>query len=331
MDPSQSQSQNQNPTQTQTPGSQDAIDSAAPPMTPEQLRDHAISVAEGADTPPVTPPASEPGTSTPGEGLDAKKLGLTVARLEKQLREQKASSDKTREDYEAILNRLKDPKQRYALIEEHGGNYQDWTQQLISGDAPQRDPKDIAIDELRQTVTELTGRLDKRDEGDQQRKQSQAVNEALQYAGNFLETNKDKYPFLSTMKQAGLLTNEAIKRHNDGNTVVGAEAEAAMAAEVEAKFAADIKNDVIQLSNNDAFVKMMAELGYQKIARKDVPETELTRRDSERVQTQTLTNDLSGEPSAGFDYHGASEQELRDRAIRFAEHAAAEERRSGQH
>ena len=322
--------ENQNATQAQaqTP---DLGDNTGSTLTTEQARENAISVAEGTAIPPVTPPTTPPPETQPtGEGLDAKKLGLAVARLEKQLRDQKAASDKTQEEYSAMLNRLKDPEQRYSLIEEHGGNYQDWTNQLISGTKEQRDPKDIAIDELKNTVQELAGRLDKRDEGEQKQNQTQAIEKARTYASDYLENNKDKYPYLHAMQRGDFIVSEAVRLNAEGTPVVGDEGEAELAASVEKKYIDSIKNDLVALSKLEPFSKLLGELGYSKTAQ-TVPETELTQRDNRVTQqNQTLTNDLSGEPTSGFDYSSANPQELRDRAIKVAEHNAQAERRNSQ-
>lgn len=293
-----------------------------PEPTDAELHANAVAAAEAVEAQQITPPPTE---EKPQEsGLDTKKLALQVARLEKQLRDQKAGYDKAQQEKEELVAALKDPEKRYALIEEHGGTYQDWTNQIVSGSKPQKDPRDLELDQIRQTLSQMQSQLEQRNKVEQEQTQNQALGEARQYAAKYLEDNKDKYPYLHATRHYDELINEAVRRNNEGLPVDDGE----IAAEVEAKLVEIIKGNLTSLSKLDSFSAMLSEFGYQRVAQ-SAQEKELTQRESVRGQTnQTLTNDLSGQPSSGFDYFSATDDELTQRAKKIAEQAAAEAQRN---
>jgi len=295
-------------------------------VTEAELRASAIAAAKAEEKPveapqaPTEPPATEQKESG---GLDAKRLALQVARLEKQIRDHKSTSDKTKADYDALINRLKDPEQRYALLEEHGGDYTDWTNRIVAGEKPQRDQRDVKLDQLEQTIQQLQSQLEQRQADEQKATQEQSQAKAHAYAKDYLETNKEKYPILHAMGRGDLLVNEAIARSKEGLPVNDDE----IASEIEKAAFDKIKTELSALVKLDAFASVLSELGFSKSAQ-HVPETEQTQRDKDTgYQNQTLTNDLSGQPSSGFDYSKATDDEVTEYARKRASEAVAAERR----
>lgn len=290
------------------------------------IRAQAIAAAT-KDEKPAEPaaPADPPATDPKDSGLDNNRLALTIARLEKQNREQKAAYEKHKEEYDSLVNALKDPEKRYELLEnQFGATYQDWTERLISGNKPQRDQRDIELDQLKQNFQQLQERFEQKSQSEQRAAQEQSNEKAKAYAREYLETNKEKYPVLHAMGRHDLLINEAIARSKEGLPINDDE----IAAEVEKASIQTIKSELSVLAQLDAFTSILSEMGFQKIAQR-VPETKQTQRDTKGgYEPQTLTNDLSGKPSSGFDYINATEDELRDHARNEAKKAREAYRRS---
>lgn len=314
-------------TQTQDTVASQATDPNVEPSEAE-LRADAIAATKGEEQPadpqsPAEPPTDSPATEPKENGLDAKRLALQVARLEKQMRENKAKSDKTQADYDELISRLKDPEQRYTVVEEMGGDYSDWTNRVVAGSKPQRDQRDIELDQLKDSVQQLQSQLEQRREDEQKATQEQSQAKAHAYAKDYLETNKEKYPIIHAMGRGDLLVNEAVARHNNGLPVDEEE----IASEIEKASVDKIKSELGALVKLEAFSSILTELGFQKNAQ-HVPETEQTQRDNDTgYQRQTLTNDLSGQPSSGFDYSTASDEEITEHARKRASEAVAAERR----
>lgn len=315
------------PTQQST---ETAPENNAPAPTEAEIRQQAIERVEAMTAEPegqtTAPPATE--DKPPESGLDAKKLALQIARMEKQLRDQKAASDKTREEYENLVNGLKDPEKRYELLEnQFGTTYQDWTERLISGQKPQRDARDIELDQIRQTVQALQSQLEEKKQDEQKQAQAASSAQAEQNAVKYLDDNKDKFPLLHiNPRGAAVLISEATKRYNEGTFTSDEE----LAAELEAATLDGFKSEIEKLKSVPAFVKLLHDAGFASSTR-NVSEIEPTQRETVPGSTnQTLTNDLSGEPSSGFNYKTATMDEIKARGRKIAEQKAAEQARREQ-
>lgn len=311
-------------------GQNHSTDTVDPQAAEAALRENVIkSVKESAaaQEPIEPPPAAPEEPKKDADGLNTNRMALQIARLEKQMREQKAAYDKKTEEHDTLVSALKDPDKRYELLEnQFGATYQDWTERLVAGNKPQRDARDIELEQLKQSIQQMQSQLEQRQETEKEHSQKQSVTAAHQYATKLIEDNKDKYPYLHIMQRGDLLVQEAVKLAQGGVTV-DKEKEEEIAAQVEANFVNLIKKDITILSKINAFDNLMAEYGYVKSAQK-VPETEQTQRDDKGTrESQTLTNDLSGQPSSGFDYLTASDEELRDHARKRAREAVEAERR----
>lgn len=316
----QAQDQNQ---ETQNKEVSDAL------RTKEELRHEAIEAISQKDQ------ATEEGKTEEeikqdekkNGGLDPRKLAISNARLEKQLRDMRSEIDeykKTKESYESILNKLKDPESRYNLIEEHGGNLSEWTDRVVQGGQPQKDERDLRLEQMEQTIFDLKDSLSKRSEEEQNATNQQRLEETRTYAKNFV-TENEGYEFTATLNQSDRLIQEAVRRQNEGIPIDDHE----IAQEIEKQTVELLKKQLSDLSKIKKFDEFMSDLGY--VRQQIDPKKEPTQRDrdqgnkteTEFVDRQTLTNDLSADPGDVFDYKANHPPEiLRDHAIKAAERIA---------
>jgi len=310
---------------TQTTQDQQSTEPQPSPEAIEaDIRAKAIEAAKEPETLATSATPAVPTAEPPREGgLDPKRLALQNARLDKQIREQKAAFDELKQQQDQLLAALKDPDKRYQTLEDQFGvTYQDWTERLVSGSKPQRDARDIELDQIKQTVQALQTQLDEKKQAEQQQAQVALNSQAENNAKTYLETNKEKYPMLfNNPKGAAILISEATRRYEAGTFTSDEE----LAAELEMASVNGFKSEIEKLVTVPAFVKLLNDAGFTNTAQK-VPETKQTQRENQGNKPFTLTNDLSSQPTSGFDYRTANEDEINDHARKNAFAAVQAER-----
>lgn len=297
--------------------------------THEELRASALEVAEKAveaEKPPAKQQEKAPEEKK--EDIDAayNRIAVQYGKLERQVREQQKSLEQmtaVQQERDALLQRLKDPTQRYQLIEEYGGDYREWTDQVLSSDEKPADPRDKAIEELR-------ARLAAREEADaknEQEREQQAVQQQMQQAREYarnLVAEGEQYEFTRALGQSDMLIMEYRRRIDEGEQPT--EEEVALA--VEKAVQERVKEQLGLLKDSKSFNELLAELGYthDKPARQERDQGDKPK----PASLKTLDNDLSAarSPADRVDTSKLSSEELRERAARAALKAerAAEER-----
>ena len=298
---------------------QAAIDATRPQEGQEQVQE-----GQGKEQEQVDPQFSQ------------QRLALEYARKEKDIRELKKQIKEmgaTKEQYDRLVEALKDPDLRYKTVEEFGGNLSEWTDRIITGGQPQKSEQDIAFENLQKELSSVKEQLQQRTQQEQQYLQQQGMERTRQYAKKFVnEDNKDKYPITAALNQSDLLIYETQRRYKEGEDYSD---EHNVAEHVEKRLFESLTNQLKSLSTVDKFHAILSELGYQKtgkpVATSESPQPAQTQQQGVRQESRTLTNDMSAEPSGRVDMRSIDDEYKKREiaAARVADIVAQHERNKG--
>ncbi len=117
---------------------------------------------------------------------------------------------------EELMRRLKDPSERYKVVEEFGGSYEEHSELAIKGDQPPKSPLELRLDRLEQENQALKKHIET---GDQKTKEQQAQERQQQIeaaAVNFVNENAAELPMIKALNRSQLVLMDFQQKVADG-------------------------------------------------------------------------------------------------------------------
>jgi len=257
-----------------------------------------------AAVPPVTPPAA-PVAAKPDENSVAQ-LAIARRKAEKRASELEDLNTKQAKDL-AVLESIRDPKKRFAAIEEHFGAdfYEKYTEHKLGAlqdDKPKLELPDDVRAKLAE-VDELKKRLTDREATEAEARKQLSQNADHQAAKSLIDTSKDKYPFLHALDGAALVVQEFNRLAEENGEDPDANE---IAASLEARTQENIEKQLTALAATARGRELLTKLIGQPASQ---PEPAVKR------GLTTLTNDDAAAPGDEPDLSKLSPQQLRARAL----------------
>jgi myosin heavy subunit len=147
-------------------------------------------------------PAPEPEPKTPAVDWEAK-YQKSVVDYGKQNKENRVMSQQMQElqtqiqQQQQVIDSLKDPNAALQVLEQHGTDYQALTQAVVGAPEPPT-PEQAKIAELEATVTQMNQYIQQVQQKEQEQTQQQQQQSAEATSKQFLEENREQYPFLAS-------------------------------------------------------------------------------------------------------------------------------------
>jgi hypothetical protein len=163
----------------------------------EELRAEAQQRAQSAGQ-----PAPEPEPKTPPVDWEAK-YQRSVVDYGKQNKENRVMQQQLQQMQEQmqqqqqIIESLKDPNAALKILEQHGTGYQDLTNAIVGAPEPPT-PEQAKIAELEAQVTSMNQYIQQVQQREQEQTQQQQQQTAEETSKQFLDENREKYPFLAS-------------------------------------------------------------------------------------------------------------------------------------
>jgi len=285
------------------------------PKTGAELRDTALAAIEAAkaETPPAVPPKAPEPPKPPAVPDEQQRLANAYAKAERDLRAARAAlteHEKVKKEHDALVARLKDPRERYRAIEEFGGSYADWTDTLVGKGEKPKDEAAVRVDAAERRMAQLEERIQAKEAAEQQRTQQSQQEAARAYARD-LVTKSEDYAFTRITSGSDDIVAEFQRRMSEGEDTD----EHVIAKSVEAQREAIVKKQIADLSKVPRFVAILAELGYVQSKAK------AKEKNGGAKPAETLTNEMSEDAAGEVDFKTMTPDQIRSRAIRKAKAA----------
>lgn len=305
----------------------------APVPTSADLQTQARAAIDAAATPA---PDADPPPPEPGETAEAKlqRMAVQYGKIEQKLRNyEKQTLPELQQQAEAhtqLLARFQDPAERYKAFQELGGDYREWTDQVLASDDAPQTPEQKELAELKATVATLTkqGEVDK--EANEKAEQQAQFTRQLG-AAQVIVAEDERFAFTKATGRADAIIQEYQELINTGQPV----SDEIAALAVEAKLVKTMQPQLEALSKVPRFQEMMKECGFTYGGTAPPPPPDPNNTLAQQATAQgapkpptapaplpTLNNGLSAEPAESFSYAGKSKTELRDNARRVANQVA---------